>query len=106
TNRLMFDNLYQLLSRVEAVHHLSANRPCADARDEVLDHLVVDVGFEQGQPHLPQSRVDVGLAQLAAAGQRLERLVETLGQGLKHARPAPARACARSRRGWSWSGAR
>ena len=52
----------------------------ADAADEVLDDLEVDVGLEQGDADLPQDLVDLGLAQAAAAPEALEDPLEAVGE--------------------------
>ena len=56
----------------------------ADARDEVLDDLEVDVGFEQREADLAHGGVDVGFADAAAAGQAAERLTQALAEGVEH----------------------
>ena len=70
--QLLVDDLDDLLAGVEALQHVSANRPLADARHEVLDDLVVDVGLEQGEANLAHRGIDVGLGDAAAAGQAAE----------------------------------
>ena len=59
-------------------------RLLADARDEVLDDLEVDVRLEQREPDLAHGGVDVGLADPAAAGQVAERLAQPLAEGVEH----------------------
>ena len=61
-----------------------ADRPLADARDEVLDDLEVDVRLEQRQPDLAHGGIDVGLADPAAAGQRAEGLAQPVAEGVEH----------------------
>ena len=61
-----------------------ADRPLADARDEVLDDLEVDVGLEQREPDLAHGGVDVGFADPAAAGQVAERLAQSIAEGVEH----------------------
>ena len=50
-----------------------------DARDEVLDHLEVDVRLEQRQPDLAHRRVDVGFGDPAVAGQLAEGVAQSIG---------------------------
>ena len=50
-----------------ALRQLLADAPLADAGDQVLDHLEVDVGLEQGEADLAQDLVDVGLGEAALA---------------------------------------
>ena len=61
-----------------------ADGPLADAGDEVLDDLEVDVGLEQGEADLAHGGIDVGLADPAAAGQVAERLAQPLAEGVEH----------------------
>ena len=68
-DELLVDDLDDLLAGGEALQDLRADRPLADAGDEVLDDLEVDVGLEQRKPDLAHRGVDVGLADAAAAGQ-------------------------------------
>ena len=46
-DELVVDDLHDLLAGGEALQDLGANRLLADARDEVLDDLEVDVGLEE-----------------------------------------------------------
>ncbi len=50
---------------------------------EVLGDLVVDVGFQQGHPHLAHGGFDVGLGQLAVAAQLFEHTGKAVGQRFK-----------------------
>ena len=61
-----------------------ADGPLADARDEVLDDLEVDVRLEQGQPDLTHGGIDVGFADPAAAGQVAERLAQPVAEAVEH----------------------
>ena len=83
-DELVVDDLDDLLTGGEAVEDVAADRLLADARHEVLDDLEVDVGFEQGEPDLAHSRVHVGLADPAAAGQVAERRSQSLAEGVEH----------------------
>ena len=71
-DQLLVDDLDHLLGRREALHHLGADTPLADALDKVLDDLKVDVGFQQRQPDLAQGGVNVRLGQLAPVGELAE----------------------------------
>ena len=63
---------------------LLADAALADAGDEVLDHLEVDVGLEQRQADLAQHLVDVGFAEAAAAAEPGEDAVEPVGERVEH----------------------
>ena len=75
-DELVVDDLHDLLAGRQALEDLRPDRLLADARDEVLDDLEVDVGLEQGQADLAHRGIDVGLADPAAAGQRAEGLAQ------------------------------
>jgi len=49
---LFLYNLDQLLSRGEASHHFLTDRPSLDLLDKILDDLEIDIGFQEGHPHL------------------------------------------------------
>ena len=83
-DQLLVDDLDHLLTRRQAVEHVGADGLLADARDEVLDDLEVDVGLEQGQADLAHGGVDVGFADPAAAGQVAERLAQPVAEGVEH----------------------
>ena len=61
------NDLDHLLRGGQALHHLGAHGPLADARDERLDHLEVDVGFQQGHAHFAQRLVYVRFGQATLA---------------------------------------
>ena len=83
-DELVVDDLDDLLAGRQAVEHLVADGPLADARDEVLDDLEVDVRLEQRQADLAHGGIDVGLADPAAAGQAAERLAQPVAEGVEH----------------------
>ena len=55
--QLVADDLDDLLARRQALEDRLVHRLVADAVDERLDDLEVDVGFEQRQPDLAQRRL-------------------------------------------------
>ena len=57
--QLVAHDLDDLLDRRQALQDGLIGRLVANAIDERLDDLEVDVGFEQRQPDLPQRRLDV-----------------------------------------------
>ena len=77
---------HEVLARAHAVHaargvaHLRldprAERFLAQAREEILHHLVVDVGLEQRTAHVPERLVEVGVGQRLHAGKPLARALE------------------------------
>ena len=83
-DELVVDDLHDLLAGRQAGEDVGPDRPLADARDEVLDDLEVDVRLEQRQADLAHRGIDVGLADPAAAGQGAERLAQPLAEGVEH----------------------
>ena len=68
-DQLLVDDLDDLLGRGQALHDLLAHGALRHLCTEVLGHLVVDVGFQQGHAHFPHGGLDVGLGQFAVAAQ-------------------------------------
>ena len=66
------DHFDDLLGGGEAGAQLGAGDPGPDALAEVLHDLVVDVGFEQGQPDFAEGGVDVLGLDDAATAELLE----------------------------------
>ena len=60
------DDLHDLLAGGQALEDVGADGPLAHAGHEVLDHLEVDVGLEEGEADLAHRRIDVGLGHAAA----------------------------------------
>ena len=79
----MHDLDHHLAGR-DAPQHLLADRALADRADEILDHRERYAGLEQGDANVAQRRLDVGLAQRAAALQPIEDVAKTAGQALEH----------------------
>ena len=77
-------DLNQLLGRGEALQHLLPDRTGADLPDQILDHLVVDVGLEQREPDLAQPGIHVLLRQLPLSAQAGEDPAQPLGQRIEH----------------------
>ena len=71
-HQLLVDDLHDLLGGGEAVQHVCADAALRDLGHKVLDHLIADVGFQQGQADLPHTLPDVGLRQAALAPQAFE----------------------------------
>ncbi len=51
--QLFMDDFDDMLRRAETLHQLQPHGPLPDPRHEVLDHLEVHVGFQEGQTDLP-----------------------------------------------------
>ena len=83
-DHLQVDDVDDLLHGAEALGDVCAERPLADAGDEVLDDFVVDVGLEQGEADLAQSLVEVFLGDGAAPAQAPEYALQLIGKGVKH----------------------
>ena len=81
---LLDDDLDDHLAGGERLHDIGADSALAHLGDELLDDLVVHVGFEQRHADLPHRGIDIGLGQLALAGQAREDRLETVGEVLKH----------------------
>ena len=69
-HHLVADDLDDLLRRRQAAQDVLPHRPVADAIDERLDDLEIDVRFEQRQPNLAQRGLDVVFGQPAFAAKR------------------------------------
>ncbi len=77
-HQFIMHNLDDLLSRGDAVENLLSERPLLRLLNEILGDLVVDVGFQQRQPHLAQRIGNVLLRQLAVPAQVLEHRLQFL----------------------------
>ena len=104
-DQLVVDDLDDLLAGGQALEDLVADRPLADARDEVLDDLEVDVRLEERETDLAHGGIDVGFADPAAAGQRAEGLAQPVAEGVEHGpgtglRQRDGARAERSRAGW------
>jgi len=81
-DKLLVDDLDDLLRRVQRPADLGATGSLLDSGDEGLDDGQRDVCLEQGDADLAGRGVDVGLGQLALAAQGGEDLVEPVGKGV------------------------
>ena len=82
-NELLVDDLDHLLGGGQALHDLLTHGALGDLGTEILGNLVVDIGFQQGHPHLAHGGFDVGLGQLAVAAQLFEHTGKAVGQRFK-----------------------
>ena len=83
-DELVVDDLHDLLAGRQALEDLGSDRLLADAGDEVLDDLEVDVRLEEAEPDLAHRGVDVRFADAAAAGQVGKGLAKALAQAVEH----------------------
>ncbi len=58
----------------------SPERFLFDPGDEVLRHLVIDIGLEQSQPHLAHGVTDIRLADRAVTAQVLENILQFIAE--------------------------
>ena len=75
--------LDDLLRRGEAGRDLDADQARTNVLDELLDHLEVDVGLEQCQPHLAQRRLHVFGAKDAPPRDLLQGCGEPVSESFK-----------------------
>ena len=78
-HQFVVDNLDDLLSRLDALDDLLAERLGLDPFDEVAGHLEIHIGLEQREPDLPQRVADVGLGNLAQSAQVAEGVLQFAG---------------------------
>ena len=77
-------DLDDLLRAGDRLEDLLAERALAYGRNELADHLEVDVGLEQRDADIAQRLLEVRLAHARAAAQALEGRVQLVGQLLEH----------------------
>ena len=85
---LVADDLDDLLPGRQALQDRLVHGLVADAIDERLDDLEVDVGFEQRQPDLAQRGFDMLGREPDFAAQRLENILDARAERLEHGEPA------------------
>ena len=83
-DQLVAHDLDDLLPRRQRLEDVLADGLLADALDEALDDLEVDVGFEEGHAHLAEGLVDILLRQPAVAAEPVEDTREASGQAVEH----------------------
>ena len=82
--QLVADDLDDLLRRRQAALHRLVGGAIADAIDERLDDLQVDVGFEQRGADVAQHALGRLGGEADVAPQRLEDVLEPGAQGVEH----------------------
>ena len=85
------DDLHDLLAGREALLDVLAKRPLAHLGHELLDHVEVDVGFEQREADLAHRPGDRLLVQRAAALEVAEGALELVSEGVEHRPPSVLR---------------
>ena len=83
-HHLVADDLDDLLRGRQAAQHVLPHRPVADAVDEGLDDLEVDVRLEQREPNLAQRGLDQVFGETALPAKRLENVLQACAEGVKH----------------------
>jgi len=73
-DEFLVDDLDDLLRGVEGAADLGSCAAFLDRRDELLDHIEVDVRFEQGDTDLAHGGVDAGLAEAPLGPEALEQI--------------------------------
>ena len=81
--QLVVDDLDHLLRRGQALQNIRADGLFGDRFDEVLDHLEVDVGFQQGKSDFPHGLLNVIFVQAALGAQLFEGIIQFFTQTLK-----------------------
>ena len=77
--QLFIDDLDDHLGGGQALQHVLPQGTLADPGDKILDHLVADVRFQEGQAHVPHGLLDVGFAQPSFAAQLFEGIGKFFG---------------------------
>jgi hypothetical protein len=84
SHELLVHDLDDLLARVESGEQVGSDGAFADARDEALDDLEVDVGLEERKADLAQRDVEVGLGDPGLAPQAAGDALQARGKRLEH----------------------
>ena len=80
---LLVDDFDNHLGRGEGLQHVGPHRLLRHLGDELLDHLVADVGLQQSQADFPHGLLYIGLRQAALAPQLFEGGGELFGKSFK-----------------------
>ena len=78
--QLVIKDFYNLLSRRNRAQNFLTQRLAFNFGDEVFRDLKMNVGFQQGQPNLPQSVVNVSLRDGAMTPEVLEDVLKFVGK--------------------------
>ncbi len=83
-DELIVDDLDDRLARRQRLEDVLADGLFADAVDEALDDLEVDVGLEEGDAHLAEGLDDILLRQPAESAEPVENTREATSQAVEH----------------------
>ena len=83
-DQLIAHHLHDVLPRRQRLEDVLADGLFADAVDEALDDLEVDVGFEEGQANLAEGLEDILLRQPAVSAEPVENTREATRQAVEH----------------------
>ena len=72
------NDLYDLLAGMDAIDYVLPKRRGLDIGNELLDDFIIDIRFEQGQPDLFQTVLDVFLGEFALTPDIPEYGIELL----------------------------
>ncbi len=100
SGQLFVDDLDELLRGRQALQDLAAQGALLDPFDELLDHLEIDVGFEQRETDLAGGPLHVFVREFALPLEAVERCLQLVRKGVEHLSPChPAALC--GHRDWS-----
>ena len=83
-DQLVAHHLDHVLPRRQRLENVLADGLLADAVDEPLDDLEVDVGLEEGEAHLAEGLDDILLRQPAVSAEPVENTREATSQAVEH----------------------
>ena len=81
---LVAHDAHDLLVGRQAFEHFLVDGPIADAIDERLDDLEVDVRFEQRHPDFPERQLDGLFREPAPSANVAENVLQPVGKRLEH----------------------
>ena len=88
-DQFVMDDLDDLLLGPDALDQFGPDRPLRDLDHELLNDVIVHVGFEERVADLLEPLFDIGLGQHASRPELPERGPESFLQVVEHGRSAP-----------------
>jgi len=82
-DQFFVDNLYNLLARIQGAGNLGSDRSFTYSGNEILCHIVMNIGLQQGKPNFPQCGINILRRQFTPSPQLLKNLIESFGQRFK-----------------------